>query len=120
LEAAFKIFAGNVALFCELLSILLLGLAALETAWSVIRHPGMFGDLRFMKMLWLRFASRILLALELTLAADVIDTAIAPTWNEIGQLAAIAAIRTFLNFFLERDIEKSDLARAAPAAQDAS
>ena len=31
-------------------------------------------------------------------------TAIAPTWEDIGRLAAIAAIRTFLNFFLERDI----------------
>jgi uncharacterized membrane protein len=39
------------------------------------------------------------------LAADVVRTVIAPTWMEIGQLAAIALIRTFLNFFLERDLE---------------
>jgi len=39
------------------------------------------------------------------LAADVVRTVIAPTWVEIGQLAAIAVIRTFLNFFLERDLE---------------
>jgi uncharacterized membrane protein len=34
-----------------------------------------------------------------------VRTVIAPTWQEIGQLAAIALIRTFLNFFLERDLE---------------
>ena len=44
--------------------------------------------------------------LEFALAADLIRTAIAvPTWAGVGQLAAIAAIRTALNYFLERDIE---------------
>jgi uncharacterized membrane protein len=46
-------------------------------------------------------------ALELLLAADILKTAVAPTWTDIGQLAAIAAIRTLLNFFLERELEKS-------------
>jgi len=41
------------------------------------------------------------------LAADIVRTVIAPTWVEIGQLAAIAVIRTFLNFFLERDLESA-------------
>jgi len=40
------------------------------------------------------------------LAADVLRTAISPTWDDVGKLAAIAAIRTVLNFFLEKDIEK--------------
>jgi uncharacterized membrane protein len=35
-------------------------------------------------------------------------TVIAPTWNDIGQLAAIAVVRTFLNHFLERDLEEAD------------
>ena len=48
----------------------------------------------------------LILALEFTIASDVVKTAVAPTWDEIGQLAAIAAVRTFLNFFLERDLEK--------------
>jgi uncharacterized membrane protein len=46
-------------------------------------------------------------ALEILLAADILKTAVAPSWNDIGQLAAIAAIRTALNFFLERELEKS-------------
>lgn len=41
-------------------------------------------------------------------------TAIAPTWNDIGPLAAIAVIRTGLNFFLERDLEAMEPVAEAP------
>jgi len=119
LKTIFKTFAGDVALACELLAIVLLGFGALETAWLLVRHVREFSDLHFIKGLWLRFASRILLALELTLAADIVDTAIAPTWAEIGQLAAIATIRTVLNLFLERDIEKSEAMRSAAVTEAA-
>jgi uncharacterized membrane protein len=55
-----------------------------------------------------------LLGLEFELAADIIGSVISPTWEDIGELAAIAVIRTFLNFFLERDLENAE--RAAEAA----
>jgi uncharacterized membrane protein len=48
----------------------------------------------------------LILGLEFMLAADIVRTAISPNWEQIGQLGAIAIIRTFLNFFLEKDIEK--------------
>jgi uncharacterized membrane protein len=51
------------------------------------------------------------LALEFELAADILRTAIAPTWNEIGQLAAIIVIRTALNFFLQLEIDKAEQRR---------
>ncbi len=63
----------------------------------------------------LSFARYLMLALELQLAADILSTSIAPTWDRIGKLAAIAVIRTALNFFLAREME-GDLARQeAPA-----
>ncbi|HEY1576162.1 MAG TPA: DUF1622 domain-containing protein [Terracidiphilus sp.] len=45
-------------------------------------------------------------ALEFELAADILNTAVTPTWNEIGKLAAIATLRTALNYFLQRDIDQ--------------
>jgi uncharacterized membrane protein len=51
------------------------------------------------------FGSAVSLALELLLGADVLATAIAPSWNDIGQLAAIATIRTVLNYFLEKELK---------------
>jgi uncharacterized membrane protein len=66
------------------------------------------------KAIWRRFGTWLLLGLEFELAADIIGSVISPTWEDIGELAAIAVIRTFLNFFLERDLENAE--RAAEAA----
>ena len=55
--------------------------------------------------------SYLVLGLEFQLAADVLKTAVAPSFSEIGQLAAIAAIRTLLNYFLTKEIaaERAEL-----------
>ena len=47
------------------------------------------------------------LALEFQLASDILSTAVAPTWTQIGQLGAIAVIRTTLNFFLTRELREA-------------
>jgi uncharacterized membrane protein len=48
------------------------------------------------------------LSLELLLAADIVRTAVAPTWEDIGKLTAIAALRTLLNYFLERELSRDN------------
>ena len=53
---------------------------------------------------WLRYARWLIAGLTFQLAADIIETSIRTSWQSIGQLGAIALIRTFLNFFLERDL----------------
>jgi uncharacterized membrane protein len=62
----------------------------------------------------LRLGRWLALALEFELGADILRTAVAPTWSEIGQLAAIAAIRTLLNFFLQQEIDKAAVRRTQP------
>ena len=52
----------------------------------------------------IRFARYLALALEFQLGADILSTAIAPSWDQIGKLAAIAVIRTALNYFLTREM----------------
>ena len=52
------------------------------------------------------FGSSVAMALELMLGADVLATAVAPAWNDIGQLAAIAVIRTALNYFLSKELKE--------------
>ena len=44
-------------------------------------------------------------ALKFQLGADILSTAVAPTWDAIGKLAAVAVIRTALNYFLSRDMQ---------------
>ncbi|MEH2465380.1 DUF1622 domain-containing protein [Nostoc sp.] len=46
------------------------------------------------------------LALEFLLAADIVGTAISPSWDAVAKLAAITGIRTFLNFFLQREVRE--------------
>lgn len=56
----------------------------------------------------LRLGKSLAVALEFLLAADILRTAVAPTWEEIGKLAAIATLRTLLNYFLERELKYNE------------
>ena len=49
------------------------------------------------------------LSLEFLLAADIVATAVSPSWDAVGKLAAISGIRTFLNYFLEREVRDLEL-----------
>ena len=60
------------------------------------------------KDVWRRFGMWLLLGLEFELAADIVASIVSPSWQDIGELGAIAVIRTFLNYFLERDLEATE------------
>jgi uncharacterized membrane protein len=104
MEELLKSFWSVAATIVEGAAALLITIGAAEAfAMSLLR----FRSPTPQKMqIWMHFATWLLLGLEFELAADVIRTAIAPTWSDIGQLASIAAIRTFLSYFLDKDIEK--------------
>jgi uncharacterized membrane protein len=71
------------------------------------RDPDSFVPVR------LTLARFLALGLEFQLASDILRTAIAPSFEELGKLAAVAAIRTALNYFLSREVreEKEILAQ---------
>jgi len=58
------------------------------------------------RIVWQRYARWLVAALTFQLAADIIETSISTSWQTIGRVGAIAVIRTFLNYFLERDVEQ--------------
>ncbi len=62
----------------------------------------------------LGLGSSLGLALEFLLAADILSTAVAPTWDAIGKLAAVATIRTLLNYFLGKELVNDQ--RKGPAS----
>ncbi|MFB6864452.1 DUF1622 domain-containing protein [Streptomyces virginiae] len=70
-------------------------------ATTGLRRRSLIGEFNKIRLSLGRF---LVLGLEFQLAGDVLRTAVAPSFTEIGQLAAIAAIRTILNFFLTREI----------------
>jgi|APFre7841882724_1041349.scaffolds.fasta_scaffold198211_1 uncharacterized membrane protein len=74
---------------------------------------------------YIQYARWLVAGLTFQLAADIIETAFSPSWDEIGRLAAISVIRTFVNYFLERDLaeeEKREASsqRAAPALRESA
>ena len=67
--------------------------------------------------IWLRQARWLIAGLTFQLAADIIETAITPSWEDIGRIGAIAAIRTALNYFLERDLTEVRDRQDEPSSQ---
>jgi len=105
MEGVLKTLAGYTALAVEVVAVLVVAYGACEASVSCaghILHGRRIAGWR--KELFVRFGVWLLVGLQFALAADIVRSVVAPTWTDIGQLAAIAAIRTFLNFFLERDI----------------
>ena len=81
--------------------VIVVGLFAAIATWVRClraRSKDMFTETR------LTLARYLALALELQLGADILSTAVSPSWDQIGKLAAIAVIRTALNYFLLREL----------------
>ncbi|MBO9997744.1 MAG: DUF1622 domain-containing protein [Cyanobacteria bacterium SID2] len=88
----------------EAISVLCVLLGFVATLRLLVRQPEQV--YRFpLYQLRLCFGSWLALALEFQLGADILATTIAPSFGALGQLAALAGIRTFLNFFLDRELE---------------
>ena len=106
MEELFAGFARSIALAIEVVAVLVIAFGAAEATVRLLgRVLGRAPVLGHRKEVWLWFGVWLLLGLEFELAADVVRTVIAPSWEELGQLGAIAVIRTFLNYFLEKDLE---------------
>jgi len=113
-EETFHYLARTASLLIEAVAVIVVTFGALEAfvrLLALAARPSATHGSR--KDIWRRFAMWLLLGLEFELAADIIGSVVSPTWMDIGELAAIAVIRTFLNYFLERDIESADRAPAA-------
>jgi uncharacterized membrane protein len=107
-ETLVRNLAGYTALAVEGTAVLLIAYGAVETFLSLAaRLLSRAAAAGWRKGLFVRFGMWLLLGLQFALAADIVRSVISPSWNDIGQLAAIALIRTFLNHFLERDLEEA-------------
>lgn len=107
----------------EFAAALIIAIAALRATWQSMRllfshdaPPEAKVAVRLTLGRWLA------VALEFELAADVLNTAVTPSWGDIEKLAAIAALRTALNYFLEKEIreESSTAQKTAEAGLQAS
>lgn len=93
--------------FLEIVAALVIGIALIKFIYQYLSNLTKPDSSKHNQHTRIQFGSSLTLALELLLAVDILETAIAPTWDDIGKLAAIAILRTALNYFLEREIKNS-------------
>ena len=106
MEQALHLLAERLSQTLQFITMLLLAFGTAAALWNLVR--GLFAGRPASAVtleVWQGLSRWLLLGLEFMLAADLIDTAVSPNWDDIGKLGAIAAIRTVLGFFLGRDIE---------------
>lgn len=95
----------EVALFLKIVleftAILTVAIALLFTFKKILRRSR-----SSQQSIRLDLGRSLALALEFLLAADVVGTAVSPSWEAIAKLAAITGIRTALNYFLQREVRE--------------
>ena len=110
--SALEFVGAWIRLGIETIGVLIIAAGAVVALAALMRRPAQFTAVR------LTLAKYLALALEFQLAADVLETAVTPEWQKIAELAAIATIRTALNYFLRREMidERREIAAEAASA----
>jgi uncharacterized membrane protein len=107
IQEIFTNVASAIRLFAEISSVIIIGVGLGLALYFFVRtllSKQKFQYIRFR----LSLGKFLVVALEFQLAADIIGTAIAPTWQEIAIVAAVALVRTFLNYFLNLEIKNEE------------
>jgi uncharacterized membrane protein len=96
----------TVGLIVETIAILIIVAGVLESVINIGRSWSRTSGVE-RRTIWLDLAGWLVAAMTLQLAADIVATSFSPHWDEIGRLGVIAAIRTFLSYFLDREVENT-------------
>ena len=117
MESLLHVSAAYVALVLQAVAIVIVAFGSARAVVNIARgalasHPGAAGQ----RTEWLDYARWLVAALTFQLGADIVATSFAPTWDELGRLAVVALVRTFLSYFLDREMEQAEKLRAAGRA----
>ena len=106
IESLLQEFALFLKIILEFIAISIIAISlivALQQLWQKARRKRLQDAQQAIR---LELGLSLALALEFLLAADIAATAVSPSWDAIARLAAITGIRTFLNFFLQKEVQK--------------
>jgi uncharacterized membrane protein len=98
--------SGQAIEIIDAIALLVILIGTVEVCIAAVRGTLSRWDSHDMRTVWLRYARWLVAGLTFQLAADILETSITTDWQSIGRVGAIAVIRTFLNFFLDRDLEQ--------------
>jgi uncharacterized membrane protein len=95
----------NAIVVIDAMALVIVVVATAEAFFAGLRSMISAPDGHDRREIWLRYARWLVAALTFQLAADIIETSITTNWEAIGRIGAVAVIRTFLNHFLDRDLD---------------
>lgn len=90
--------------FLNSLALLMVLAGSVEAIVGVVRLLASGGHRAERRDVWLRYARWLVAALTFQLGADIVESSITHDWQAVARLGAVAVIRTFLNYFLDRDM----------------
>lgn len=96
-------------IFLEGAAILIIAISAIQTLLKLLSHLELIRRQQDWSIIRLDLGVSLALSLEFLLAADIVATAISPSWDALGKLGAVTGIRIILNIFLEKEVNQLEL-----------
>jgi len=114
MENLLHVAAGHVTLALQAVAIVIVAFGSARAVANITRGAfSSHSDAVDQRAEWLDYAHWLVAALTFQLAADIVATSFTRTWDELGRLVVVAVVRTFLSYFLDREMEHAARLRAA-------
>lgn len=108
MEGILQAIVGYLIIFVEACGAFVLSAGVLRSIIGYVRSYVFHHDTKRLPKLRISLGQSMVLALEFQVAADILKTGLSPTWEDILLLGAIIALRTILNYLLERELAMLD------------
>ena len=97
---------GQAVLWIDAIALVVIIFATIQAVIGMLKVTFRRATAREKREVWLHYARWLIAGLTFQLAADIVETSITTEWEAIARVAAVALIRTFLNYFLEKDFSE--------------
>jgi len=102
-EEAIRLVIGYLIPVVEACGVLVVTLGVARAIMRYV-HSFLEHDPLQMTSLRLQLGQSMVMGLEFQVTADILKTALSPTLNEVALLAVLIAVRTVLNYVLQREL----------------
>ena len=110
---------SHFALALQAIAILIVAIGSVKALVDIVRNMlASRGGHVAKRLVSLDYGNWLIVGLTFQLAADVVSTSFAPTWDELGRLAVVAGIRTFLSYFLDYEMDRAHRLKRRSATPD--
>ncbi len=100
---------ASLEIFLEIIAILIIVVAVFIALQRLLKRMSRLRNHQTQEFIRLELGLALVLSMEFLLAADIVGTAVSPSWDAIGKLGAITGIRNLLNFFLQKEVQQLEV-----------